>query len=153
MEADLRLLPPDAAAERILVLLEETEPVPLVISGTSMMPFLAHHRDTVYLSRIRENPGVGDMVLYRRDNGRYILHRILAVHGDAFDMLGDRQVHPEPGIRRDQLLAVVTAVRRKGTVLKPGHPVWDFFRGPWRWLRPLRPWLLKLFFRDGVTND
>ena len=60
--------------------------------------------------------------------------------------LGDRQGNPEPGIRRDQLLALVTAVRRRGKLLEPGHPVWEFYRGPWRWLRPLRPWLLKLFY-------
>lgn len=145
MEPDLRVLPDAAAAERIMTLLRETEPVPLVISGTSMAPFLLHHRDTVYLSRIQKDPRVGDMVLYRRDGGRYILHRITAVRGEAYVLLGDRQVRPEPGIRRDQLLAAVTAVRRNGKLLKPGHPVWEFFRGPWRWLRPLRPWLLKLF--------
>ncbi|MBR2889183.1 MAG: S24/S26 family peptidase [Oscillospiraceae bacterium] len=142
MEPDLRILPAERAMERILDLLGETESVPLVISGTSMEPFLIHHRDTVYLSRIHSAPRAGDMVLYRRDGGRYILHRILKVQGDTLDLLGDRQVNPEPGIRRDQLLAVVTAVRRNGKLMKPGHPVWEFYRGPWRWLRLLRPWLI-----------
>ena len=145
MEPEMRILDPETAVERILELLDHTDPVPLVISGTSMAPFLAHHRDTVYLSRIREMPRVGDMVLYRRDTGRYILHRIIGIRGDMCCLLGDRQTQPEPGIRREQLLAVVTAVRRDGKLIGPGHPVWEFFRGPWRWLRPLRPWLLRSF--------
>ena len=59
MEPDLRILPAERAMERILDLLGETESVPLVISGTSMEPFLTHHRDTVYLSRITVLPGRG----------------------------------------------------------------------------------------------
>ena len=129
----------DSVVEPLLGLLDETSAVPLVISGSSMTPFLVPGRDVVYLSKVKESLTRGDMVLYRRDNGRYILHRIVCVDADSYTMLGDAQTVPEPGIRRDQILAVVTAVRRKGKLLKQGSCLWFFFKAVWIRMVPLRP--------------
>ena len=53
------------------------------------------------------------MVLYRRQNGAYVLHRIAAIGADGtYMMCGDAQTVLEPGIRREQLLAVVTDFAR-----------------------------------------
>lgn len=113
MESNLKILSPELVMEPLLALLDEVTAIPLVISGNSMTPFLVHQRDTVYLSKVDSQLKCGDMVLYQRDNGRYILHRILRVNGDFYTMIGDAQIHPEPEIRKDQVRAVVTAVRRK----------------------------------------
>ena len=67
-------------------------------------------------------------------------------------MVGDAQTRLEPGIRQDQVLAVVTAVRRKGKLLQKGNFWWDFFEKVWIRMVPLRPgmrkayvWMKKLF--------
>lgn len=135
----LNIVSPELVMEPLLSLLAETAAVPLVISGSSMTPFLAPGRDTVYLSAISEPLRRGDMVLYRRDNGRYVLHRILRVNGDSYTMVGDAQSVPEPGIRREQILAIVTAVRRKEKLLKKGSFWWVFFERVWIHMLPLRP--------------
>ena len=49
------------------------------------------------------------------------------------------------GIRRDQILARVSAVRRKGKLLKKGSFWWDFFEKVWLNMIPLRPAALKLY--------
>ena len=146
MDPELRVMTPDAAAERITGLLEQAELVPLVITGNSMYPFLTHGRDTVYLRKVRAPLKKGDMVLFSRRNGRYILHRVLSVD-THLTLLGDNQVEPEPGIAPEQVLAGVSAVRRKGKLLQPGAPVWFFYEKIWLRLIPLRPYLMAIHRR------
>lgn len=146
----LNIVPPDLVMEQLLKLLDETPAVPLVVSGSSMTPFLAPGRDAVYLSAVSEPLKCGDVVLYRRRNGRYILHRILRVNGDSYTMIGDAQHIAEPGIRRDQILAVVTAVRRKGKLLRRGSFRWVFFEKIWNHMIPLRP-LIRCTY-DAIKN-
>lgn len=139
MEHKLKVVEPEVLMEPLLALLDETDSVPLVISGGSMLPFLAHGRDTVYLSKVRQPLKRGDMILYRRRSGAYILHRIFRVEGDRYTMVGDAQTLLEPGIRPDQVLAQVTAVCRKGKLLRKGSFCWDFFETVWIRMVPLRP--------------
>ena len=139
MNCNVRELDPQVLMPALLAVLEETETVPLVISGSSMTPFLVHGRDTVYLSKVTAPLTRGDMILYRRDSGDYILHRIFRAEGDTYILVGDAQTMMEPGIRADQVLAVVTAVRRKGKLLKKGSFWWNFFEKVWIRMVPLRP--------------
>lgn len=139
MEHKVKVFSPEELMEPLLAVMEEAETVPLVISGYSMNPFLAHGRDTVYLSKIKRPLKKGDMVLYRRDSGAYILHRLYREEESGFTFVGDAQTQLEGGIREDQLLALVTAVRRKGKLLKKGSFWWDFFEKIWIRMVPLRP--------------
>ena len=147
MNCNVRELEPQVLMPALLALLEETETVPLVISGSSMTPFLVHGRDTVYLSKTAAPLKRGDMILYRRDSGAYILHRIFRSEGDTYTLVGDAQTMLEPGIRTDQVLAVVTAVRRKGKLLKQGSFWWDFFEKVWIRMVPLRRFLRRCYGR------
>lgn len=145
MEDNVKVLPPEAAVERLLAIMATGAAAPLVISGYSMSPFLVHGRDTVYLTPPPETLKKGDMILYRRDSGMYVLHRICAVEGNTFTLIGDGQQEKEQGIRKDQIIALVTAVRRKGKLLKKGSFWWDFFETVWLNMIPLRPAALKLY--------
>ena len=145
MEKRTRVLPPEALVDDLLAAMQETQAVPLVISGSSMVPFLVHGRDTVYLSKLERTPKRGDMIFYRRDNGTYILHRVFRPGENACDMVGDAQTGIEKGIRRDQMLAIVTAARRKGKLQKPGCFWWEFFGKVWIRLVWLRPVLVRFY--------
>ena len=79
--------------------------------GISMLPMLRQDRDTVTLSPITDKLKKYDVVLYRRDNGKYVLHRIVKT-GKTYTMMGDNQFVKEHGIRIDQIIAVVTAFTR-----------------------------------------
>ena len=135
---NIKLISPEQGMEQLLELLEETREIPLVITGGSMTPFLVPGRDTVYLSKPEDPLRRGDIVFYRRDNGGFVLHRILRIESEGFTMLGDAQTIPEPGIRPDQIRAVATAVRRKGKLLRKGSFWWEFFRVIWLRMVPLR---------------
>ena len=155
MEHNVRVLPPEILAECLPELLEDTQTVPLIISGSSMSPFLVHGRDTVYLSKVVSPLKRGDMIFYRRDSGTYVLHRICGVEGETYSLVGDGQSVIERGIRREQVLAIVTAVIRKGKLLKKGCFWWDFFEKVWLRLIPARRLLVRLysFFRGGRNGE
>lgn len=141
MNRHTRILPPEILLEEYRKILEENasvEALPLVISGSSMTPFLVHGRDTVYLSRLTRPVRRGDVLLYQRRSGAYILHRVYRVEGDNYTMVGDAQTELEPGIRREQVIAIMTAALRKGRRQAPGCFWWEFFEKIWIrmvWLR------------------
>ena len=145
MEHRVRVVDPAQIIEPLLDLLDEVQAVPLVISGGSMSPYLISGRDTVYLSKISRPLRKGDMVLYRRAGGSYVLHRIFKVEDGSYTMVGDAQTLLEPGIHADQICAIVTAVRRKDKLLQKGSFWWDFFEIVWIRLVPLRPALKKMY--------
>lgn len=147
MEEKRKIWTPEELLEALPGILEEGAVLPLVVSGGSMTPFLVGGRDTVYLSAVSRSLKRGDVVLYRRDNGKPVLHRICALEGDTFCLVGDAQQILESGIRRDQILAVVTAVRRKGKLLTPEDPLWKFLETVWLRVIPWRRAILACYGR------
>ena len=82
------------------------------VHGCSMYPLLHDRRDVVYLEK-REPLKKYDTVLFQRDNGQFVLHRILKIDGDTLNMCGDKEFSMER-IRRDQVLAVMIEFTRNG---------------------------------------
>lgn len=150
MNTQQRILPPELLLEQYRRLLHDdaVDALPLVISGSSMTPFLVHGRDTVYLSRLNRPARRGDILLYRRQNGAYILHRVYRVQPDGrLTMVGDAQTVLEPDIAPEQVIAVVTAALRKGRRQAPGSLWWEFFEKVWIRLLPLRRLLVRGYTR------
>ena len=85
--------------------------------GKSMLPMLREHRDSVVLSPVPEKLKKYDLPLYQRMNGQYVLHRIVEA-GDTFTCIGDNQFVKEQGLRKEQMIAVVTAFERDGKEYK-----------------------------------
>lgn len=79
--------------------------------GISMLPMLRQGIDSVVLSPVPEKLRKYDLPFYQRDTGEYILHRIIAV-GETYTCMGDNQFTPEPGIRREQMIGLVTEFYR-----------------------------------------
>ena len=85
----------------------------LTVTGFSMMPMLRNLRDSVLLIPISKPLKPGDVALYRRDTGRYILHRVIKVTENGYLFCGDNQTELEP-VRQDQLIACVSGFAVKG---------------------------------------
>ena len=125
-------------------LIEEGRDVPLTVTGGSMTPFVIHKRDSVVLSPVRGSLKRGDVVMYQREGGMYVLHRIVKVCRDGtYVLCGDAQTVKEPGVRRDQIFARVISIKRKGKIKKPGSFFWFFFSKIWSRLIPFRRRILK----------
>ena len=134
--------------EQYRALLETVDTLPLQVTGSSMTPFLAPGRDSVLLRKPPARLRRGDIALYRRGNGSYVMHRVYRCERDGtYTMLGDAQQQAEHGICREQVIAVACAAQRKGKEQKPGHFWWEFFARVWIRIVPLRPMLRGLYSR------
>ena len=117
----------------------------LPVTGNSMWPLLADGRDMVRLTRLDRRVQPGDIVLYQRADGSYILHRVirLSASGDCI-CCGDAQWEREQ-VCKAQVLAYVTAYCRKGrwreTALSRPYRFYERF---WVHTFPARRPLLRL---------
>ena len=126
-------------------LTEEGKEVSLLISGSSMSPFLIHARDYVYFRKPDRELKKGDIVFFQRDSGQYVMHRICQVKEDGYYLVGDGQTQVEGPIRRDQIFGLIYCVRRKGRKIQPGDFWWEFFAHVWTVFRPVRPVLTRCY--------
>ena len=124
--------------EELYLLLEtqlEYGSAQLAVTGTSMTPTFREGRDLVRLEKDRPLRR-GDVILYRRENGRYVLHRLMRVDGENLVCCGDRQTELE-SICASQVLAVVTAFCRKGVWREVNDPLYRLYVQLWM-VMPLR---------------
>ncbi len=126
--------------------------------GRSMRPFLRSGEDMIVIERTNGRCQVRDVVLYRRTNGKYVLHRIMRVRKDDYVLCGDNCWDLEPGIRDEQILGVLTAVIRNGKQQNVNDPAYRTKVFLWWLVYPLRAcvfWLRdsahKLWARMKVT--
>lgn len=124
---------------------ESGKMVSLRIAGSSMSPFLVHGRDYIYFTRPDRELRAGDMVFYQRPNGQYVIHRICRVKADGYYIIGDAQTEIEGPVRREQIFALVTRVKRRGKFLQPGDFWWEFFEHVWIRMIPLRRPAVRLY--------
>lgn len=142
----MKVFDTNAYLNEIRWLIEQDHDVTLPVVGSSMTPFLVGDRDSVHICPLGgRQPGKGDIVLYQRANGRYILHRIVRTHADSYDLLGDAHDRIEGGIHQKQIFGVVNACIRKGKSVLPGSFLWWFFARVWPVLRPVRRPIMKLY--------
>ena len=113
----------------------------LPVTGSSMLPALRQGRDTVILEK--RPAGRGDVILYRRASGAFILHRIVGERDGAWLCCGDNQWQGET-VPRDRVLAAVSAVRRNGAERDLRRPGWRLWSALWVGLFPLRRPLIAL---------
>lgn len=110
--------------------------------GYSMYPLFVPGRDQAVVAPIRNvMPRRGDVVLYRRDGGILVLHRIWKREGDRFYLVGDNEHQIEGPLRRDQIRGILVGIIRKGRYFSVNHLLYRAASGLWLWLRPLRPYL------------
>jgi len=98
--------------------------------GTSMLPMLKEGRDSVVLSPLPDKLKKYDLPLYQRENGQYVLHRVVRV-GDTYTCLGDNQFSLEKGLTHGQMIAVVSAFTHKGREHKVTDRSYLLYRAFW----------------------
>lgn len=143
----------------------EGQEVVLTITGHSMSPFLRHKKDQVVLVACDPTALMpGDVPLFRRRNGKYILHRIVERDDGAtrlrwdeaealpsccdsleYTMLGDAQWQEEPHIAPDQIVAVATAFISRGKRWECNSDAYRNNRLRWHRMRWWRPLLVRLY--------
>lgn len=117
------------------------ESVQFTPQGTSMRPMLYGGRDQVVLSPLPEKLKKYDLPLYRRDDGQFVLHRIVKAE-KTYTCIGDNQFVLEPGVRQDQMLALATGFVRKDKFYSMDSLRYRAYCRFWHWTRPIRHFFL-----------
>lgn len=82
--------------------------------GTSMRPLIRQGIDSVALVLPKTEPKRGDILLYQRSDGQYVLHRLMRYEKDGtLCFSGDNHKDLEYGISNEQIIATVAAVFRR----------------------------------------
>lgn len=115
--------------------------VQLPITGTSMLPLLVWGRDTVELIKC-ENPQKYNIIFYRRDDGAFVLHRIIGKDKNGFILCGDNQVKKEYGITENHIIAVVKSITRNGKTFSVDKFSYRLYVKLWTLILPLRNLIL-----------
>ena len=99
------------------------KPVELTVTGNSMRPLLKDRVSSVRLVR-PDNLQTGDIVFFQRGDGRYVLHRITAIHDGAYDIVGDNQYAVDRDIPESCIMAKVGAYNRNGKRWKENDAIY-----------------------------
>lgn len=144
-------IPMDSLIHVILLQLQNGGKANLVITGYSMRPMLYQYRDSVMLVPVQKQLQPGDVALFQRDNGRYVLHRVIRVTPEGYLFCGDNQWELE-AVEHRQIVAVVDSFRRKDKCYSLEHPGYRLYQWVWLKLFFLRKYYIRLRRQFGRLN-
>lgn len=143
---DIKMVKAASIFPLISDILEQGQSTRITVSGNSMYPFLRDGIDSVEFSRGSfEDIVRGDIVLIKRTDGYYVMHRVCRKKADCFYMVGDAQQWIEGPLYPEQLIAVVSAIWRKDHCI-PCSKWWlKLLANIWLTLRPCRYFILRVY--------
>ena len=136
---DKRVLPNEVFLEEVGSLLDEGREVSFTPLGSSMLPFIRGGRDSVRLQK-KESLEGGDIVLVRLQ-GRYVLHRIIALEGEKVTLMGDGNIVGTESCLRSDVMGTVVAIQKGKREVIPGKGKF------WRAIKPFRRFILAIYRR------
>ena len=112
--------------------------------GISMLPLLRENRDLMVI-RKKETADLHkyDVILYLRDNGEYVLHRILKVNTGSYWVIGDNCINGEE-VHGNQVLGVLEEIIRDGKIIRVTDKGYRIFVRVWWIFYPIRVLLKKI---------
>ena len=125
---------------RIMTVAEDGSVNPLLVTGTSMLPFLLDRRSVVYLEKDRSyQPKRGDIVLFLRPDGAWVLHRVVRLLPNGKLLInGDGQAWTET-IMPQQIMARVVRICRRKRIFSTENVIYRVLSRMWMPLRPIHP--------------
>ncbi|MDD3038788.1 S24/S26 family peptidase [Bacteroides sp.] len=140
------VLPNDVLLPEVTRLLEAGETVTMKVKGNSMLPFITGGRDSVVLRRA-VTLHTGDIVLARLDDGRYVLHRITAIRGEWFTLMGDGNLYGTETCMRHSIAGQAIRVIKGSRTIDCTLPTQLRKAKLWKVLLPIRRYLLAIYKR------
>ena len=146
---DKMIIDNDTFFADVLRLLDQGKRVTIPVKGLSMLPFIRGGKDLVVLEKAGEVLEADDIVLFHvgpREGGRYVMHRILSIDGDAVDIQGDGVPETHEHVRRNQVIAKAVEILRGGKCrVDPYSPGQRRLVHFWQWLCPVRRYILFIY--------
>ena len=105
----------------------------LTVTGVSMEPLLKNGVTVVELSAATEIKKY-DIVLYKRESGAVVLHRVVKLNGDTVNCRGDNELVTEKGVEKHRIAAIAVTAETEGK-RRALHGLRHRMYGRWRILR------------------
>lgn len=118
--------------------LEMGKEIKFTVVGNSMHPLFCNQRDKVIVAKAQKVKK-RDVILYRRQDGSYILHRVVGKGKLGFKLCGDDQIAIEYPVKREDIIAVMTSFERKGKTYSKKCLWYRIYSFLWCLLLPIRP--------------
>ena len=134
--------------------LERKGTITYTCKGVSMLPLLRQQRDLFTVSKRDGRCKKYDVVLYRRKDGAYVLHRVIKVLEDSYVILGDNCLNKEYGIQDKDILGIMTSFVRDGKEYSVENGAYRMYIKVWVALYPVRyVWkILRGYFRKIIQK-
>lgn len=133
--------PIDLVAPYIKESIESGKNVRLAVTGNSMFPLLRGDRDTVVLSKPL-NISKYDVVLYRRQNGQYILHRVISVKDDELVIAGDAETTKEYPVYKADCIGKMVSFEHRERLFYTNDFLYIVYSRLWLCVFPLRKFII-----------
>lgn len=106
--------------------------------GWSMWPMLRNRRDRVIVLPVgKERLKKYDLPLYRRPDGKYVLHRIIGVKDGEYIIRGDNTYIKEH-VPDDWVIGYVSEFYREDRHVLSNARGYRLYARLWRWIFPIR---------------
>lgn len=124
---------------------EKDVPVVMHTRGISMWPLLRADHDFVRMVHPSRELMLGDIVTFRRADGKEITHRICYLDEKNLQTLGDNCDRRDAVVPRESLIGLVTHVSHNGHLIHVDTKFWRFYGRVMTKTMPVR-----MFFRNRI---
>lgn len=124
-------------------ILDSGKSVKFTVVGNSMYPVFVSNRDKVTVTK-KEKVKKRDVILYRRDDGSYVIHRVVGKGRLGYKLCGDDQTAIEYPVKKEDVIAVMTSFERKGKEYSTKCFWYKLYVFLWCLAIPLRPLEFKI---------
>lgn len=112
--------------------------------GNSMYPLIRQGKDVLIIKKCNTRLKKMDVPLYKRENGQYVLHRIVKVNSNDYVIRGDNTYSNETGVRDEQILGVLSGVIRDGKEISVNSLSYKIYSYFWYYTYYLRKLIIKI---------
>ena len=115
-------------------------------SGSSMLPFIKGGRDSIAIEKLCGEPSRMDICLFRRQDGGFVIHRLIRKDKDGYVFRGDNCYYCDRGIKDADVIGVMTGFYRGSRYVSAKSRGFRFLSYVWHLAYPLR-YVLRLPIR------
>ena len=116
----------------------------ILLDGGSMYPLIRRMQDYVTVHPLDRKIRKGDIVLFKRADGRHVVHRVRRIKGQAVCTMGDNCALPDREITADCVLGYITRIERGKRTINADTFLWRRIGLMWQALLPLRNFYSKI---------
>ena len=145
-----------ADADALFSLAEESikngNDVKVKIAGFSMYPLVTSRRDSVLLTECKKIKK-GDVPLIKREDGSFVLHRVVGIKNGSLKLRGDYEQKAEYPVNPEQIVAVAKGFYRKEKYIDCNSKLYKLYTFLWMNTVVIRPLILKLLGVGAKIKD